>query len=99
MRIAIFWIGIGIASLAAQDSMAKAGADTADKKTDFATANQPESDRHLVREREKRLEKLRKTYSKQLAKCQDGFRRSCDAALVTEGEIHDLAAASPAKPN
>jgi hypothetical protein len=109
MRMMVGTIGLALAAAALQGCVAKTVVDVAalpvkatSKTVNLATTSQSESDEKRgreLREREEKLEKLRKTYSRQLAKCQDGFRRSCDAALVTEGEIHDLAAALPASPD
>lgn len=106
MRLVIASIGIGIAALAAQGAAAKSGSGTTEppamavgKSAILASGNQPEGTEKHRREREERLEKLRKTYSKQLSKCQGGDHYACDAALVTEGEIHDIAATVPARPN
>ena len=101
-------IGNGIAALALHGCVARTVVSAAtlpvkaaSKTVDLATTSQSEADEKRGRElrkREKRLEKLKRTYSKQLAKCQDGDHYACDDARVAEGEINDLARTLPAQP-
>lgn len=108
MKSAIWSIGIGLAALGAQGCVARTAANSAmpqvraaPKTVDLATTGQPESDKERGRElrkREEQLEKLRKTYAKQLAKCQDGDQNACYDARITEGEIQNIAASLPGQP-
>jgi hypothetical protein len=97
--------GTAIAALVLQGCIAKAALDAATapvkvvaKGVDLATTSQAEADRNRgreIRQREKRLEMLRRKYAKQLARCQDGNHYACDDATVTHGEIQQLSAGEP----
>jgi hypothetical protein len=97
--------GIGFAALVLQGCIAKAALDVATapvkvvaKGVDLATTSKAEADRKRGREmrkREERLEKLRRKYTRQIAKCQDGNHYACDDATVTYGEIQQLSASNP----
>ncbi len=60
---------------------------------DLATTSQSEADAKRgreIRQREERLAELERTYAKQLRKCQDGDRGSCDKAQLTYRDMQDL---------
>jgi hypothetical protein len=108
MKSAIWCIGIGLAAFAGQGYAARAAVNPAtqpvkaERQTiEFAATDQPGPDKESgseLRKREEQLEKLRKTYAKQLAKCQDGDQNACYDARITEGEIQNIAASFPGQP-
>jgi len=93
MKAVTWCIGFGLAALAAQGCMAETVANSATPPVKAASGKERE-----LRKREEQLEKLRRTYVKQLAKCQDGYENACYDARITEGEIQNILASLPARP-
>ncbi len=73
----------------------------ASKTVDLATTSQSEADEKRgreIRKREERLGKLQRDYDKQMEKCADGDRRSCDRARETYREMQVLMPSVPVDP-
>ncbi len=73
----------------------------ASKTVDLATTSQSEADEKRgreIRKREERLGKLQREYAKQMERCSDGNRRSCDRARETYREIQVLMPSVPVEP-
>ena len=102
-------IAVAAAMLLSPGCVARAVVDVAtlpvkatSKAVDLATTSQSEADEKRGREmrkREERLAKLQRKYDKLLAKCQGGDHYACTDAQSVEGQIRDLAATLPPKPD
>ncbi|AKH43347.1 hypothetical protein FHS61_000951 [Altererythrobacter atlanticus] len=73
----------------------------ASKGVDLATTSQSEADEKRgreIRKREERLGKLEREYTKQLERCQEGYRNACNDATKTYAEMQQVAATLPTYP-
>ena len=96
------------AAFSLQGCLAKTAVDVAtlpvkaaSKGVDLATTSQSEADRNRgreIRQREERLDRLRRDYAKQIKRCQDGNRNACNHARVSYAEIQQLLPTLPAGP-
>ncbi len=108
MRHALRLIVIASTAFALQGCLAKTAVDVvtlpvkvASKGVDLATTSQSEADQargREIRQREERLGRLERDYGRQMTKCQEGDRRSCDQARRTYAEMQVLLPTIPAEP-